>query len=67
MSPWRRVLAAVLDVLIEVVEWYSREQTGRAHPTMPPPKPDFDNETTPALRCRHSARLNERCLKCDPP
>lgn len=66
----RLLLAAALDMLIDAVEWYSREQAGRAHPSRyPPPKPaqDFDNETTPTLRCRHNARLNERCLKCDPP
>jgi len=64
----RRLLAAVLDALIAGVEWYDRELSGRAHPSrFPPPAPDFDNETTPTLRCRHNARMNERCLKCDPP
>jgi hypothetical protein len=66
---FRRILAAFLDLLIEGIEWYGREQSESAHPSrFPPPKPapGFDNETTPTLRCRHNARLNERCLKCDP-
>lgn len=63
---WRIARRVLADVL-EAGALYFDAVNDRQHKPPPKPAPDFDNETTPTLRCRHNARLNERCLKCDPP
>ncbi len=53
---------------MDLYDWYRRELADKAHPsTFPPPVPDFEGDITPTLRCRHTVRLNQRCLDCDPP